>query len=68
VSVADAELTILSTEMLEEIWRKAEGLLRSSDSMVNAPGFDGIYAQHMSNANTGNSLFGDFAKTRKMCM
>ena len=54
VSVADADLAILSTEMLEEIWTKAEGLLRSSDSVVNAPCFDGIYVQHMSNANTGN--------------
>ena len=54
MSVADAELAILSTEMLEEIWRKTEGLLISSDSVVNAPGFDVIYVQHMSNANTGN--------------
>jgi len=54
VSVADADLAILSTEMLDEIWTKAEGLLRSSDSVVNAPVFDGIYVQHMSNANTGN--------------
>ena len=52
VSADDADLAVLSKEMLRELWIKAEELLRSSDSVVNAPGFNGMYVQHMT--NTGN--------------
>lgn len=41
--------------MLKEIWTKAQKLLALSNSVVKAPGFDGIFVQHSPNENKGKN-------------
>lgn len=52
VSVVDIDFPFLPKEMLKEISTKAQKLLVLSNSVVKAPGFDGIFAQHSPSDNT----------------
>lgn len=40
--------------MLAYLWRRTEDLLKSPDSVVKSPGFEGMYIKHSTDANGKN--------------
>lgn len=54
ISVDDVDLSVLSKEMLADLWRRAEDLLKSPDSVVKSPGFEGMYIKHSPDASGKN--------------
>lgn len=48
-------MSVLSKQMLADLWRRTEDLLKSPDSAVKSPGFEGMYIKHSSDA-TGKNL------------
>jgi hypothetical protein len=50
--VNEIELSCCAKEILKEIWDKATDLLKSEDSIIKAPGFDGVLVKRFSTSET----------------